>query len=233
MIDIIPSPWTHFRTWDYHSTNVNPILFLSLSPTDECFVWHELNIDPKKNTTKIIAEQIADTSGDYKFRLDRIDPLANENQSNTNTTVIQDLNKEFKEFKKSGFGTGASWGPYDTKYYVTKKGFLRGRDNIKQRLINSSLVKKPFNNKVRDEHGFEKRIPTLWISSNCRVTLNSIYKWRVENGKPSQKWSHHCTALEGIMKEKRFKYQEVFYEDDMDIRRRKYKDRRISTYFKI
>ncbi len=231
MIDI-PESFVNFRTWDWHSSNPNGILFLSLSPQDECFVWHELSPDPKKNTTEMIAEQIADVNCNLIYKLNRIDPLAAQNQSNTNTSVIDDLNKHFKEFKREGFGTGGVWKPYDTKYHATRRGFLRGRDHIKQRLINSSLCGRPFNNRI-EVKGVMKQVPTLWISDKCRVTLQSIYKWRIENGKPSQKWSHHCTALEGIMKEKKFRPKVEHEEDEMDVRRRKYKQRTTSRYFKV
>ena len=49
-----------------------------------------------KFTTELIAEKIIDASGDLRFKLNRIDPLAGVNQPNTSTTVIQDLNKLFK-----------------------------------------------------------------------------------------------------------------------------------------
>ena len=230
---MIPCNWTHFRTWDYHSSNQNPILLLSLSPINECYIWGEVNVDPKKYTTEMIASRIIEASGDLKFRLNRIDPLASGNQPNTSTTVIKDLNDIFKTFKKQGFGTGGRWEPYDTKYHATRKGFLAGRDHIKHRLINASKAKKPFNNLIMNERtGFMERLPTLWVSDKCRVTLNSLYKWRMEDGKPSQKWSHHCTALEGIMKEKNFKPLLNLEEDEMARRRRLHKSRTTSNYFK-
>jgi|3_EtaG_2_1085321.scaffolds.fasta_scaffold00710_15 hypothetical protein len=234
MLDVMPMRWAHFRTWDYHPSNVNPILFLSLSPSDECFIWHELNVDPKKNTTEIIAEKIIEASGDYKFKLNRIDPLAGVNQPNTSTTVIQDLNRYFSKFKKEGFGTGGKWEPYDTKYHITRKGFLAGRDNIKRRLINSVEAKKPFNNNVVNKRtGFKEILPTLWVSETCRITLNSLYKWRMEDSKPSQKWSHHCTALEGIMKEKRFKPRIDMEDDKIEVRKRRFADKRTTNLFKM
>jgi hypothetical protein len=234
MLEMIPESWAHFRTWDYHPSNQNPILLLSLSPLDECFVWAEINVDPKKYTTELIAEKIIEASGDLKFKLNRIDPLAGVNQPNTSTTVIQDLNKLFKKFRQQGFGTGGRWEPYDTKYHATRKGFLAGRDNIKHRLINATKAKHPFNNYILNERtGFKEVLPTLWISERCRVTLNSLYKWRMEEGKPSQKWSHHCTALEGIMKEKKFKPKVEFREDELDKRRREYRDRTATSYFKL
>jgi hypothetical protein len=234
MLEMIPESWAHFRSWDYHPSNQNPILLLSLSPLNECFVWGEVNVDPKKYTTEMIAEKIIEASGDLRFKLNRIDPLAGVNQPNTSTTVIEDLNKLFKTFKKQGFGTGGQWFPYDTKYHVAKTGFLAGRDNIKHRLINATKAKKPFNNLILNERtNFKERLPTIWISETCRVTLNSLYKWRMEDGKPGQKWSHHCTALEGIMKEKLFKPKVDNTEDYLDKRRREYKRRSTTRYFKM
>ncbi len=233
MEEMIPERWAHFRTWDYHPSNQNPILLLSLSPQNECFVWGEVNVDPKKYTTELISEKIIEASGDLRFKLNRIDPLAGVNQPNTSTTVIQDLNKLFQMFKKQGFGAGGRWEPYDTKYHATRRGFLAGRDNIKHRLINAQKAKKPFNNYIMNERtGMMERLPTLWVSEKCRVTLNSLYKWRMEDGKPSQKWSHHCTALEGIMKEKNFKPKLDNEEDYMDKRKREYKNRSTTNYFK-
>jgi len=230
--EVIPANWTHYRSWDFHPANINAIVFLSLSPQDECFVWHELNIDPKRNTTEIIAEQIAGVRSDLIYKLSRIDPLAAQNQSNTNTSVIDDLNKYFKNFKREGFGHGGVWKPYDTKYHVTQIGFLRGRDHIKQRLINASLAEKPFNNNIVVK-GIKKQLPTLWVSKDCKMVLQSLYKWRIEKGKPSQQWSHHCTALEGIMKEKKFRPHVEFEEDIMETRKKKYRERITSNYFKV
>ncbi len=234
MLEIIPERWAHFRSYDFHPSNQNPIIFLSLSPQNECFIWHEINVDPKKNTTEMIAEKIIEASGELRFKLNRIDPIAGVNQPNTSTTVIQDLNKLFKMYRRQGFGTGGLWLPYDTKYHATRRGFIAGRDNIKKRLINATKAKKPFSNLIVNERtGFKELLPTLWISERCRVTVNSLYKWRMEDGKPSQKWSHHCTALEGIMKEKNFKPRNDAEEDEMDKRRREYKNKTTTNYFKI
>lgn len=229
----IPHGYTFFRTWDFHSSVPNPILFVGLSTQDEAFLWDELNLDPKRNTTLIMAEMIAEASLDYKYRLSTVDPLANENQPNTNTSVLKDVNEYFKIFKRdqSNPCTGGRWEVYDTKYHVSQTGFLRGRDQIKQRLINASLCKVPFNNKqVKD--GVEKILPTLWIFSHCRQTLNALYRWRFEKGKPSQQWSHHCTALEGLMKDHRFKPKADLFLDDLEIRRRRNQSKRLVGYFK-
>jgi hypothetical protein len=230
---IIPYSYTHFRTWDFHTSVPNPILFVSLSLHNEAFLWDELNIDPKRNTTLIICEAIAEMSGDFKYRLNTIDPLASENQPNTNTSVLKDVNDYFKIFKSDPrmACTGGRWEGYDTKYHAAQTGFLRGRDQIKQRLLNASLCKVPFNNKVVKD-GESKYLPTLWIFNHCRQTLNAIYRWRMEKGKPSQKWSHHCTALEGLMKDHRFKPKVDYFPDDLEIRRQKNQRKQLVGYFK-
>lgn len=230
---IIPHGWSFYRTWDYHSSVDNPIIFVTLSTQDEAFVWDELSLNPKRNTTLIMAQMIAESSLDYKYRLSVVDPLAGENQPNTNTSVLKDVNGYFKVFKSdySNPCTGGRWEVYDTKYHVSQTGFLRGRDQIKQRLINASLCKVPFNNKqIKD--GVEKRLPTLWVFSHCRQTLNALYRWRFEKGKPSQQWSHPCTALEGLMKDHRFKPKVDLFLDDLEIRRRRNQSRRTVGYFK-
>jgi hypothetical protein len=198
---------------------------MSISPLDEAFIWKEMNINPKENTTLIIAEKIAEISRDYKFKVDLIDPLAGVNQTNTGTSVIEDLNRYFKEFKRSGLGTGARFEPFDTKS-------LRGRDKIRERLRNSEHCEVPFNNKVT-EGGFEKRKPTLWIDKyNCPQTNNSFYRWRMKDDKPEQKWSHHPMAIEGLFKDRRVKAKVDIFLDDLEIRRRRNQSKRLVGYFK-
>lgn len=232
-MSLLSCNWSFYRSWDYHSSVDNPIIFLALSNQDEAFVWDELSLNPKRNTTLIMAQMIAEASLNYKYRLSVVDPLANENQPNTNTSVLKDVNDYFKIFKSdlSNPCTGGRWEPYDTKYHVSQTGFLRGRDQIKQRLINASLCKVPFNNKVV-ENGETKRLPTLWVFNHCRQTLNALYRWRMEKGKPSQKWSHHCTALEGLVKDHRFKPKVDIFLDDLEIRRRRNQRKQLTGYFK-
>jgi len=224
MIDI-PLSWNSFMSLDYHESTPQAVVFCSLSPPDECFVWSELTIDPKLNTTEMIAEEIVEIIGeDRKFKLTLIDPLASKNQVNTNTSVIDDLNKYFKEFKKQGRCQRIFWEVYDTKN-------LRGRDKIRERLRNSEKVGKPFSNTIKD-NGFEKTISTIWSDKNNIQINKSFYKWRIEKGRPSQLWSHHMTALEGLMKDKRFRPKVEAYEDEMETRRKKYKKRQTTGYFK-
>ncbi len=193
----IPTEWNHYRYIDYHQSTDWAIGFVSLSQYDECFIWEELNISPKTHKTSEIAEEIANVSVDYKFTFDVIDPLAGITQVNTTRSTIQDLNDYFSEFKRIGIGTGAYFVPADTKSE-------RGRLKIKERLANSIKCKTPFNNEV-EEHGVKKHLPTLWILAPCKQVRLSLKNWREEKGKPSQAYSHHCTGIEFLMKDVKFR----------------------------
>lgn len=202
--------WIAGRTIDYHERIPWAILWVSKSPTDEVFVYREWNPAPTKGkwTNETIAHRIADLSGKEKFVINLIDPLANRIQTNTGQTIIGDLNEEFFRLRKRGFGTGGYWEPYDTK------GLL-GRDNIRLRLRNSIRVQRPFNNVVY-ENDTAILLPTLWVFRSCPETAKSLKQWRYEEWgggqnfkdkkeQPSQKFSHFCTALEGLLKDNRFK----------------------------
>lgn len=193
----IPMEWAHFRAIDYHESTNWAIVFMSLSHNDELFVWDELNPSPEKNTTAVIAELIAEKSRDYTFQLNLIDPLASKIQTNTGLGVIDDLNRLFHTFKKEGLCTGGLWESWDTKS-------TRGRDKIRERLINAAKVDKPFHNEVvRD--GVRIKLPTLWIFNTCKHTARSLQQWRLDGEKPAQEWSHFCTAIEGVLKDVRFR----------------------------
>lgn len=170
---------------------------MSLSPHDELFIWDELNPSPEKNTTSVIADMIAEKSKDLIFQMNLIDPLAAKTQSNTGLSVIDDLNRLFHTFKKEGICTGGIWESWDTKS-------TRGRDKIRERLINAAKVGRPFNNEsVRD--GVKTKLPTMWIFNTCKQTAKSLQQWRLSGDKPAQEWSHFCTAIEGVLKDIRFR----------------------------
>lgn len=194
----IPYQWHHFRYIDWHQSTDWAVGFISLSPYNEAFIWKALNISPRTNKTFDIARQIAEASGLYKFKMDKIDPLANIQQTNTTKTSIEDLNHYFHEFKKEGLCTGAFWTSADTKSE-------RGREKIKERLINSNKCGRPFNNEViRD--GERIHLPTLWVFSDCKIASLSLKNWREEKGKPDTRsqYSHHCTGIEFLMKDRGF-----------------------------
>lgn len=210
--------WVLGRVIDYHEHIPWAIGFVGLSPTDEAFIFDEYNPSPEKYVTMEIAEKIAHMSKDYKFTLDLIDPLATKTQTNTGTSVLEDLNRIFWAYKKEGIGMGAYWESGDTKSTI-------GRDEIRKRLKNSALVGKPFNNMI-DKNGKQRYLPTLWILDNCREFAKSIKSWRLEEwaktsqlatkdmkDKPQQKWSHFCTSLEFLFKDRRFKAKPMLPSD--------------------
>ena len=196
--------WYHYRMIDYHTHNRWAVVWMSLSPQNEAFVWREYAPDPEKMTTWLIANEIAHMSEDYRFRFNIVDPLAKTTQSNTTTTVVDDLNEYFMMLRKEGIGTGGFWEAWDTKG-------TRGREVIKERLSNSLRARKPFNNKIDGTYK-----PTLWICNTCPETARSLKMWRYEEWanrkdrisrekkeKPMQKFSHFCMCLEGAFKDNR------------------------------
>jgi len=215
----IPYEWNHFRYLDYHPSTDWAIGFVSLSPYNECFIWDEINISPRTNTTLEIAYKIAEASGNYKFLFDVIDPLAhattgtNRNKDGTIRTTAQDLNGYLANFKTQGLCEGG--------YFVSAntKG-TRGREKIRQRLRNSTIVKTPYNNEAQDyldnpdvkNVEKEKYLPTIWIFNNCRQVRVSLKNWREEKGKPIAAYSHHCTGIEFLMKDAKFRPPAVDYQ---------------------
>ena len=202
--------WNHYRMIDYHPHNKWACSWMSVSPWNEAFIWQEWSPDPERIITRSIANEIALMSSDYKFKFDIIDPEAEINQPNTNTTTVQDLNQYFMELKKEGICSGAYWQTWFTKG-------TRGREVVRERLQNSLDCKRPFNNKVQDQ-GISRYVPTIWISNRCVETARSLKQWRLEGElrskrnvdkdkteKPAQKWSHYCTAIECAFKDKRLR----------------------------
>jgi hypothetical protein len=201
--------WKLARAIDYHERNNWAVIWVGRNHNDEVVVYREWNPSPDKWVNYTIAEQIAVLSAKEHYAINLIDPLANKIQTNTGRTVIQDLNEFFFQLKKRSVGRGGYWEPFDTKG-------TKGRDDIRRRLRNSIQVEKPNNNKVLKD-GREITVPTLWIARDCPLTAASIKKWRYEDWSttkvlavkdrkesPAQKWSHFCTALEGILKDNRF-----------------------------
>jgi len=207
--------WLHARLMDYHKHVKLAIMWITLSPEDEAFVYCEFNPDPGKLVTWEIAEEMAALSGDYEYRYNLIDPLANEVQTNTGLTVVQDLNRHFHELKVMGQGTGGYWRPWDTKSE-------RGREQIRTRLKNAKRCGVPFNNlqMIEDRSGNARstRLPTLWISDECPLVHKSLKLWRLEEWadasavktkeqkeSPQQRWSHFPMCLEAIFKDAGFR----------------------------
>jgi hypothetical protein len=211
--DGVPYKWLHARGIDYHESRLPwSVGWVSASPEDEWFMWQEFHpaIDgPNAYSTYEIATAILRKSGDYIYNVNLIDPLANKTQSNTNTSVTQDLNRYFEQIRKeTGIGTSARWDGWDTKG-------TKGRDEIAKRFKNAVRCGKPFNNVTKDR-GMTKRLPTMWVCNSCPQTNKSLINWRfqefitsatkaVNDPKPTpqNKWSHDCMVLEAFAKDRR------------------------------
>lgn len=221
--DMVPKEWLHARMIDWHDANPWAFMWLCMSPDDEAFVVRDANLSPDKFITYDIAGMISEISGSYRFRLDRIDPLATKKQPNTGRSSVDDLNEYFRQFKKMGKGTGAMWEGWDTKSE-------RGREAVRTRLNNSVICGRPFNNKIRE--GINERVlPTLWILDCCTHTIKSLRNWRREEWADAgahttkdaretlqQKWSHFCMCLEAAFKENAFRARSITVENFADRR---------------
>jgi len=208
--DGIFSTYSHYNMVDYHPHNPWACSWLALSPYNEAFVWAEFSPDPERMITRSIANEIALISGNFKYRLNIIDPLAEATQTNTGTTTVQDLNDAFLDLSREGICQRKFWETWDTKG-------TRGREVVRERLNNSVKCQRPFNNLIQDERG-KRYLPTLWISNRCPETARSLKQWRLESWAraynntekdrketPAQKWSHYCTAIEALFKDIRVK----------------------------
>jgi len=203
----VPHDWRHARGIDFHTHNPWAVVWLAVSPQDEIFIYAEYEPSPERETTWDCAKTIAARSGDYRFILDLIDPLAQEKQPNTGRSPAEDLNILFSTFYKEHLGTGAYWQSWDTKNE-------RGMDEFRKRLANSLKVGKPFNNRNTVlAPGEPLWLPTIWITDHCPKVIESMKNWRREEwkdrnskltkdekDKPQQKWSHFCRAIECLLK---------------------------------
>lgn len=201
----VPHNWKHYRGIDYHQRNPWAVVWICKSPTNELFVYRDAAFAPGKYTTLNICQDISDISGDYTFRDNRIDPLANQIQLNTNFTTVEDMNRIFLALKSEGRGTGGFWQPWDTKGTI-------GREQLTLRLLNSLKVGRPFNN-TAVEDGRTVNLPTIWFFDNCRHVIESMQNWRYpdyktassrqandDNEKPQQKHSHFPITIECLLK---------------------------------
>jgi hypothetical protein len=207
----IPMSYNHFDGIDYHESVNWACGICSISPTNELFIWDEFNPSPEDMITFEIARVLASKRGEYKFKLDLIDPLAEKRQSNTGLTVREDLNRAFLMYKREGLCRSAYWQSWDTKS-------TRGRDEIKKRIKNSMKFGKPFNNKVPNKRGGYDYLPTVWIRAKCKETAKSFKNWRLqewainsENAtkerkeQPQQKYSHFPIVYECLAKSPSFR----------------------------
>jgi hypothetical protein len=203
--------WRYGRGIDYHQRTPWAIIWAALSPENEMFVWQEWNPNPEKNTTDEICEVVAQQSGHRTYTVDLIDRLAAQNQVNTNTTVIEDMNRIFRRLQGEGIGNGGRWRDWETRNTI-------GRNRVKARLNNGLTVGRPFNNRTVDKNGNKVYLPTLWIFNNCMKTAQSLKNWswdeyrdptmRITKEKkevPKQKFSHFCTAIEAMLKDNQWR----------------------------
>jgi len=215
--DGVPDHWTHARGIDYHPQTNWAYGQIALSPTNEAFIYRELNPSPEKFTTKEMAKFIAEASGEQKFKLNKIDPYATAVKHDTRT-ILDDLNKEVKELEREGVGRGGYFSSWDTKGE-------KGRDAIRERLKNARACERPFNNKVIKD-GLTTYLPTIWILDVCPISAKYMKNWRwqewanktalhtkVEKNMPEQKWSHFNMVWEAIFKESGFR-PPVYYKHE-------------------
>lgn len=201
----IPHKWVHARGIDFHEHTNWACGWIALSQDNEVFIYEEFNPSPDRMVTWEIGKEIVYRSKDYKYPLNLVDPRAAIRQLNTGLCPLDDLNRVFQEYKKDGIGTGGFWQTWDTKN-------LKGRDVVKERLKNSKLVGRPFNNRIVS-NGKESYLPTLWILDNCVQTLNSFKNWRWEQwatkesrltkedkNKAEDRYSHFPIMIECIFK---------------------------------
>ena len=214
----IPHFWTHARGIDVHPHVNWACGAASLSPTNEMFIWGEAWLSPDKFTTLDIISEFYSRCMDYKFKVNLIDPESRTIQKDT-ITLLDDINRISLELKKAGNGTGGYWTPWDTKGLV-------GRNEIKMRLKNSRLVGRPFNN-LSNIEGKGKRLPTLWIFKNCRMSAEHMRKWSWDvwadsrnaatkdvKDSPQQKYSHFNMVWEALLKNPYFKATKVSVPDE-------------------
>lgn len=206
---VIPSGFKFARGIDYHSKNPWAYVQVAISPWDELFVYDEYEAFPERQVTYDIAKVIAIKGGMRHFEVSKIDPLANDKQSNTGLSVIEDLNRYFHEFKKDAICASGYWTPWDTKS-------TKGLEEMRKRLQNAVVCGKPFNN-LQTENGRKVRLPTIWFSNQCPRTIEGMKKWSWQEYKDrdrlltsdpkgdriterNQKYSHFPIAVECLLK---------------------------------
>ena len=108
----------NFRSYDWHDGREGSdqcIIFGTLTPTNEMFLWEELKIPHATNTTEKVVAAISEKSGNLKYTINLIDPYANKIQAKCNTTVVDDMNRQFRELRNKGIGKGGHWESWDSK----------------------------------------------------------------------------------------------------------------------
>jgi hypothetical protein len=215
----LPEKWKFARSIDYHQSVPWAIIWATLSEDDELFIWEEMNPDPNNYTTGGICIEMLEKSLDYSYRINLIDKLANETQPNVvtvNRTTTMEINSFFREKGKLSWSGDTAFEAWDDKTTT-------GENRVRERLINSKICGKPFNN-LQKINGREQRLPTLWISDKCKNMGLSLKNWKMEEwidrdaiitkdpkDKKEKKWSHFNCALECLLKDSRFKVSNFNY----------------------
>lgn len=201
----MPHEWFHARAIDYHPHTNWACGWCVLSNWNEMFIYNEFNPSPDSMITLEMSREIAYKSKDYRFGMNLVDPTMDIKQPNTGLSPLEDFNRYFHQFLRDGIGTGGYWVTWDTKSQ-------RGKDAIKERLKNSRLVGRPFNNKMSKD-GHESFLPTIWVLDCCPITLHMFKYWRweqwitresqatkEEKNKEEDKNSHFPRVYEAILK---------------------------------
>jgi len=215
----VPASWRFGRAIDYHQSVPWAIIFAAISPDDEVFIWQEMNPDPHNYTTGGICLEMMDKSLDYSYRVNLIDKLATEVQTNVTTvnrSAVQEINSFLREHGRLKYDGDSAFESWDDKTTI-------GEDRVRERLINSKICGKPFNN-LQKINGKEVRLPTLWIFDECRQMGLSLKNWKMETwierdsiitkdpkDKKENKWSHFNRSLECLLKDSRFRATPYVY----------------------
>ena len=226
----IPKKGIFARSIDYHQSVPWAIIFCYLSEDDELFIWDEMNPDPHGWTTYSICKEMMAKSLDYSFRVNLIDKLANETQTNVvtvNRTATDEINAILREHGRLAYDKDTAFIAWDDKTTI-------GEAKVSERLINAKICGKPFNN-LQMVNGKKVRIPTMWIFDNCKQMPLSLKNWKMESwvdrdsvvtkdpkDKRESKWSHFNCALECVLKDSRFKVRNYSYAPRSDFERAHY-----------
>ncbi len=167
---------------------------------------------------------------DYSFRVNLIDKLANETQTNVvtvNRNATDEINAILREHGRLAYDKDTAFIAWDDKTTI-------GEAKVSERLINAKICGKPFNN-LQMVNGKKVRIPTMWIFDNCKQMPLSLKNWKMESwvdrdsvvtkdpkDKRESKWSHFNCALECVLKDSRFKVRNYSYAPRSDFERAHY-----------
>ena len=191
----------HFRIIDYHPTKPWYVSWVAVTPTHEWFVWQEFIASHDTCTDLMLRDEIKKRSllnEDDEFnRATLIDPLSKMQQQNSGYSVFDDISMGVEGLRRI---TAA-----DTK---TESA----RENIRQRIKNSTICKVPGNNINKHETSKDERygmyLTTIWFLDNCPGHIEHFRSWRMQEWKDEHvkstrddkkmtvKWSDFCRNIE-------------------------------------